>query len=295
MLRTMLELVLWSLLYGAERLTAPLAGVERLRRRETQPSQHPPSPNVVVPPPPLLRPPPLPATSLPEPELGHLADGPVPTFHANYLSDETEEEERAMSIDQDLSGDLVKVVQYSVVSVATDVTDTARVLCEPKMIAFADDMTAADFTAWILSMDGVKRCIDESITRSWLEKNSESAAKIRAELEIEKVERAIRLEDKIRERDDPKNEKKKNEIEQDLKRTAGAVLEDQLGRVRRNEEYRKSRFVNLLKNPKWHRVSFFVMSRFSPADIDWDEAQALYLSNIADEIRKLKHRPRPCE
>ena len=75
-----------------------------------------------------------------------------------------------MTVDQDLSGDMVKVVQYTIVSIATDIIDDARVIQDPKTVAFADDMTAADFTAWRLSVDrhDINKCIEEKCRkREW--------------------------------------------------------------------------------------------------------------------------------
>ncbi|MEM8931843.1 MAG: hypothetical protein AAGE94_11755 [Acidobacteriota bacterium] len=81
-----------------------------------------------------------------------------------------------MSVDQDLSGDMVKVVQYTVVSVATNIKDTERVLLEtPKTVAFGDDMTAADFTPWILSKhaDEIRKSIEGLVRQKHLSKTEE--------------------------------------------------------------------------------------------------------------------------
>lgn len=79
-----------------------------------------------------------------------------------------------MYVDQDLSGDMVKVVQYCIVSVLTDADGNAPVFSDryastqedssssdqprpwppligtPQVIAFSNDMTPEDFTAWII-------------------------------------------------------------------------------------------------------------------------------------------------
>lgn len=78
-------------------------------------------------------------------------------------------------VDQDLSGDMVKVVQYTIVSVATGPGGQAFVLSteygtdvrgrspdpsiakepplrEVNVIAFSDDMTGEDFTSWMMSI-----------------------------------------------------------------------------------------------------------------------------------------------
>lgn len=61
-------------------------------------------------------------------------------------------EANRMYVDQDLSGNMVKVVQYVIVSVATDVADNARVVTpRPRVVAFSDDMTSEDFTSWIMA------------------------------------------------------------------------------------------------------------------------------------------------
>ncbi|MEM7354679.1 MAG: hypothetical protein AAF657_27975 [Acidobacteriota bacterium] len=52
---------------------------------------------------------------------------------------------------QDLSGDKIKVVQYYIVSVVPGIADNARVLAGPEVVAFGDDMTSEDFTAWIIA------------------------------------------------------------------------------------------------------------------------------------------------
>ena len=61
------------------------------------------------------------------------------------------EGERTM--DQDLSGDQVKVVQYTIISVVPNVNDETRVLVGPKTVAFTNSMTAADFTSWVIAIN----------------------------------------------------------------------------------------------------------------------------------------------
>lgn len=45
----------------------------------------------------------------------------------------------------------VKVVQYVVISARSNMNDNNRIIIEPKTIAFSDDMTDADFTAWVIA------------------------------------------------------------------------------------------------------------------------------------------------
>ena len=58
---------------------------------------------------------------------------------------------QGIPMDQDLSGDMVKVVQYSIVNVVPGIADNERVVAGPCIVAFSDDMTGADFTAWIIA------------------------------------------------------------------------------------------------------------------------------------------------
>ena len=225
MVRTVLQFVLWSLLYGMERICAPLTGIERLRRRSGDGR---------------LR------------HRVHQPDGaaaPPGRAFARRGETDTPKEETVMNMDQDLSGNMVKVVQYTIVSVATGADDTARVLTDPKQIAFADDMTAADFTSWILSMPENKREIAKTIERHY---------------------RRLCL------------HRTGDEL---CKRLRGPEL----------AAYQGSDFIRLLKDPKFHRVAFFVMSRFAQADIDWEQEQARYLSDIAEELRKKKRPPLAAE
>ena len=149
-----------------------------------------------------------------------------------YRADETDavrddttpqpcKEERKMYVDQDLSGDMVKVVQYSIVSVVTFVQDNARVICGPEIIAFADDMTSADFSTWIMA----KHCdlIDE------------------CKLKWQEVAKS-----------DPE---------------CPPLYERCFDR-------------------KFLRVAFSVMGRFAPADIGWDELQAISVAKIAHRLNR---------
>lgn len=72
-----------------------------------------------------------------------------------------------MPNDQDLSGDMVKAVQYCILSVVTGIADDAKIVLGPRMIAFGDDMTEEDFAAWIMAKDAKE--IEEH-KEKWLEK-----------------------------------------------------------------------------------------------------------------------------
>lgn len=92
---------------------------------------------------------------------------PLPTL-LDIIDDRVEEkpvkEERKMISDQDLSGSMVKAVQYTIISVVTGIQDNARVLLEhPKTVAFADDMTPEDFASWIIALncEELDRCKDK--------------------------------------------------------------------------------------------------------------------------------------
>ncbi len=56
------------------------------------------------------------------------------------------------SCDQDLSGCELKVVQYTIVSVDPYMQDCDRILAGPMTIATADDMSDADFTAYVIAL-----------------------------------------------------------------------------------------------------------------------------------------------
>jgi len=55
--------------------------------------------------------------------------------------------------DNDLSGCELKVVQYTIVTVNPDpeIKDQKRMLSGPKVVTTSDDLTAADFTAWVIA------------------------------------------------------------------------------------------------------------------------------------------------
>lgn len=147
-LRTLVERTLWVLLFGLDRLSVGVEEFRHLRRHGTR------SPSVHVD-----------RTAPPATGPGFQASvpGDAHISPAGFSSIETKtepplqgKEEPLVSIDQDLSGDMVKVVQYTIVSVATDIIDDARVIWGPKTVAFGDDMTAADFSVWRLAVDGPK-------------------------------------------------------------------------------------------------------------------------------------------
>jgi len=101
----------------------------------------------------------------------------LPAGFARFPTDDVQREptKEDRKMDQDLSGDMVKVVQYSIVSVVTSAGGGARVLScpwllgngsdahhheagpkdcdlrETNVVAFSDDMTGEDFTSWIMS------------------------------------------------------------------------------------------------------------------------------------------------
>lgn len=66
----------------------------------------------------------------------------------------TSKEDRKMSCncDQDLSGCELKVVQYTIVCVDPYISDSRRILSGPNTIATSDDMTDADFTAYVIAL-----------------------------------------------------------------------------------------------------------------------------------------------
>lgn len=58
-----------------------------------------------------------------------------------------------MSCDKDLSGTDLKVVEYSIVSVDPDIEDDdRRLLYGPALITTTEDMTEADFAAWVIAL-----------------------------------------------------------------------------------------------------------------------------------------------
>lgn len=153
-LRSLVERTLWVLLFGLDRFSAGVEEFRHLRRHGTR------SPSV-----------PADWTAPQALDPGFQASAPRDAHisPAGFSSIETKtepplqgKEEPLVSIDQDLSGDMVKVVQYTIVSVATDIMDDARVIWGPKTVAFGDNMTAADFSVWRLAVDGpeIHRWID---------------------------------------------------------------------------------------------------------------------------------------
>jgi hypothetical protein len=133
--------------------------------------------------------------------------------------DQPSKEDKSMYQDQDLSGNMVKVVQYCIVSVVTSIDDNARVIVQPRIKAFADDMTAEDFTSWVIAED--HHLIDEY--KEYYDKEH-------------------------------------------------------------GEEHDHHHHHHVGPRPwdrKYLRVAFTVMGRFSPAEIDWTELQAMAVARIA--------------
>ena len=61
-------------------------------------------------------------------------------------------EERSMACDTNLSGDDLKIVEYSIVNINPDIKDAQRILFGPATIAFTDDMTGEEFAAWVIAL-----------------------------------------------------------------------------------------------------------------------------------------------
>lgn len=63
-----------------------------------------------------------------------------------------DKEEPTMSCDQNLSGDDIKVVQYSIITIESNVKDDDRVIGAPNQIkVVSDDMTGEEFSNWIIA------------------------------------------------------------------------------------------------------------------------------------------------
>ncbi len=54
--------------------------------------------------------------------------------------------------DRNLSGDDLKVVEYSILSVKPEMKDEKRIYTGPKLVSFSDDMTPEDFVTWVVAM-----------------------------------------------------------------------------------------------------------------------------------------------
>ncbi len=93
----------------------------------------------------------LPAPGGAQPAAGPPARSTEPITGAALGATTTVKGDRTM--DQDLSGDQVKVVQYTIVSVVPNINDETRVLVGPKTVAFTNNMTASDFTSWIIALN----------------------------------------------------------------------------------------------------------------------------------------------
>lgn len=162
-----------------------------------------------------------------------------------------------ISYGSDLSGSDVKVVLYTVVSVATGINDNARILFrEPKMIAFGDDLTAADFTAWILSLRSTQV---EVYRRACEVCNPDHDLFIRASPIGCPPADARPCPDEPTKPEPPPVEKCHD------------------------------RQLSILCDPKWHRVAFQVIGRFTVADINWEEMQALATAQIAKQVGQIEH------
>lgn len=84
--------------------------------------------------------------------LGSIPTQPEERFPmTSYSSSHGTSSSRLDLAPQSLSGKGIKVVQYCIVSVVPNLADNARVLVGPKVVAFGDEMTSEDFTAWIIA------------------------------------------------------------------------------------------------------------------------------------------------
>lgn len=69
------------------------------------------------------------------------------------LAEPTNQEEKDMSCDTDLSGKDLKIVEYTIVSVNPNIQDdNERILQGTRTIATSDDMNDTDFTAWVIAL-----------------------------------------------------------------------------------------------------------------------------------------------
>ncbi|MEM7586775.1 MAG: hypothetical protein AAF560_25520 [Acidobacteriota bacterium] len=181
--------------------------------------------------------------------------GSDPTISSN--SKETTDMYANPSVPQthDLSGSDVKVVIYTVVSVATGITDTARILFrQPKMIAFGDDLTSADFTAWILSL----RSTQQEVYRTALKVCDPQYDLTTHAGPFGCPPSVTPCSD-----EDPEPAPPERHIPCDPK-------------------------FSILCDPKFHRVAFIVVGRFSVADINWSEMQALATAEIAKKVGRIE-------
>lgn len=83
------------------------------------------------------------------------APGPEPPSWGQLparATETTEAKERPMALDTDLSGEDLKVVEYSILTVKREVKDHDRILYGPKTVAVSDDMEPQDFASWVISL-----------------------------------------------------------------------------------------------------------------------------------------------
>lgn len=281
-LRGALELALWTLLFGLDRLSV---GVEHFRHGHPRLGHGPKEnrlqesvrlvPTQRIPP----RAPPTAAPPAPPPVTVQLVLPPR-AFETQIPLVETTEEKRKMSVDQDLSGDMVKVVQYCIVAAATGILNNAAVLSEMQTVAFSDDMTAADFSTWRLSefVPGPCPCPwpievlhkkDSDYTKSLGLSTAEETARSSLVGLFKKINST------------PPGERIR--LIHQIKSLNPGISDGDIEAI--------------LKNKKWWRVAFNVVSRFSPADIDWEiaqvEASGQQAAQLADIAETLRNWPKP--
>jgi hypothetical protein len=69
------------------------------------------------------------------------------------IAEPTNQEEKDMSCDTDLSGKDLKIVEYTIVSVNPNIqNDYDRILQGTRTIPTSDDMNDTDFTAWVIAL-----------------------------------------------------------------------------------------------------------------------------------------------
>ncbi len=214
MLRLAMELFLLPMrtfLHGMERMVDTLKDIQHLTDRGADSMLGPMA--RAAPPPPSPPPFAAPARDLQDPKPSVFPEPLTAGSARDVAGAQPSKEERRMYTDQDLSGDMVKVVQYCIVSVVTGIDDNARVLFGPNVVAFADDMSPEDFTAWIIASN----C-------------------------------------------------------------------DAIDKYKDNFNLHGHGPGPLPWDRKYLRVAFTVMGRFSPADIDWTELQAVSVAKIARHL-----------
>lgn len=150
LLPQLLQLPFQPFLIGLNVMSTTLKSVQQITTQTFDVLSATTAPSGTAPPPVATAPP---AATPGVPTVAVRADAIDPgVFQGTTQPVKRDKEERTMSCDQNLSGDDIKVVQYSIITVESNVPDDKRLIGAPNQIkVVSDDMTGEEFSNWVIA------------------------------------------------------------------------------------------------------------------------------------------------